>query len=426
MAFKQLNLDTLPVNPLIDINDAEYKSQLNLAFNTSQSLNNIAEYTTALNNKLQQEPNTVKTLNYTLESYLYLLLSTSTISNLDNTQLSSYFSKKKLVDPDYYQFIESDYLNTLEFTNYKVWGTNFGSLGYYLYTSKANLHFSHPSNLVRLSVEELVKELRLPDYSTKILQTIRSKSIKDDYALYLASTSFIKELDLLAVITQLDFYSTWVPEILTWYSGLLETDIVNPYKLDTSVYNAFNLLVEMSQALVKLGLYADSFTNLTYKFLHQDLSSITLEGIQSVNLLRRQKEFEVTTDLTEEERLISKLFLSIKSNNLVDLISQESYKLLSLNLPGGLNLWLTAIAAELVNRAYILTYGSTYKDNFIYPVDSNEELVNLLDRVYKLLFYAGYCLKKTNLNHLQLIGFNLRLFSQLEEDTSLQEYNLLE
>lgn len=429
MEFKQLNLDQLPINPLEDTNSIEYKNQLNLAFNTTQALANIDDYLTSLNRKIQERPNTVKTLNLVLESYLYLLLTTTTVSNLDNTKLSSFYSRKKKVDSNYFQSLNSTYLENLNYTNYRVWGANFGSLGYYLYLMQSNRHFAHPSKLVRMSVEELVKglellDLSLADLSTKVLSLIRSDKLADDYNLYQTSNSLIRELELEKAINQLKFYEDWVQELLIWYSGISQVNIVNPYREDTLAYKAFSLLVEMSQALVRLGLYTDSFSNLPYKFLHQEIDLVVLEGIQAITTLRKQKQFEITTDLTNEEKLLSKLFINIKVNNTSEFITAESYRLLSVNLVGGLNMWLTTIAAELVNRAYILTF-SQFSNSNLYPLENNEGLINLMNRVYKLIFYAGYCLKKTNLNHLQLIGSNLRILSQLDEDNELVEFDLL-
>jgi hypothetical protein len=421
MEFKQLNLDQLPINPIEDPNSIDYKNQLNLAFNTTQALSNISNYLTTLNSSIKQRPNTVKTLNLVLESYLYLLLTTTTISNLDNSKLSFFYSRKKTIDLNYFQPIDSTYLENLNYTNYKVWGSNYGSLGYYLYLFQSNLHFAHPSKLVRLSVEELVKRLELPDFSTKLLSFIRSDKLVDDYKLYQISSSLIRELDLVKVINQLTFYEEWIQQLLIWYSGV---NIVNPYKEDSSAYKAFSLLVEMSQSVVKLGLYLESFSNLPYKFLHQEIDLLILDAIQSIVNLRKQKQFEITTNLTEEEVLLNKLFTKIRVNNTAEFITAESYRILSINLVGGLNQWLVAIAAELINRAYILTY-SQFIDSNLYPLANNEELISLIDRVYKLIFYAGYCLKKTNLNHLQLIGSNLRILSQLDEDNELVEFDLL-
>jgi hypothetical protein len=421
MEFKQLNLDQLPINPIEDPNSIDYKNQLNLAFNTTQALSNISNYLTTLNSSIKQRPNTVKTLNLVLESYLYLLLTTTTISNLDNSKLSFFYSRKKTIDLNYFQPIDSTYLENLNYTNYKVWGSNYGSLGYYLYLFQSNLHFAHPSKLVRLSVEELVKRLELPDFSTKLLSFIRSDKLVDDYKLYQISSSLIRELDLVKVINQLTFYEEWIQQLLIWYSGV---NIVNPYKEDSSAYKAFSLLVEMSQSVVKLGLYLESFSNLPYKFLHQEIDLLILDAIQSIVNLRKQKQFEITTNLTEEEVLLNKLFTKIRVNNTAEFITAESYRILSINLVGGLNQWLVAIAAELINRAYILTY-SQFIDSNLYPLANNEELISLIDRVYKLIFYAGYCLKKTNLNHLQLIGSNLRILSQLDEDNKLVEFDLL-
>ena len=194
MEFKNLNLDQLPISPIEDVNSIQYKNELNLSFNSIQVLNNINDYLTTLNITIQQKENTVKGLNLVLESYLYILLTTTTISNLDNSQLSSFYSRKKLIDSNYFEAINYKYIENLNYTNYKVWGSNFGSLGYYLYLIQNNLHFAHPSKLIRLSIEELIKRLELPNINNKILNIIKSDKLVDDYNLYQMSSSLIKEL----------------------------------------------------------------------------------------------------------------------------------------------------------------------------------------------------------------------------------------
>lgn len=423
MAFRQLNLDSLPIDSLVDVNSIDYKYQLNLAFNSAQVLYNIDNRLSELSKNIDLEPNTVATLNTTLETYLYLLLTTTTISNLDNSKLTSYFCKKKKIDSNYFQAVNSDYLEKLQFTNYKVWGSNCGTLGYYLYLSQSSLHYASPSQLVRLACTELIKSLELETFSTNLLALLTSDKETDDYKLYESSFTLLKELDLVKAINQLTFYEQWVKKVIVWYSS----SRVNDYPQNSSAYKSFNFLLAIVREISKQGLYLESFSNLPYKFVHQDIDLLVLDIIQFIITQRKQQEFEVTTDITQEEKLVSELFNQLKVKNTVSLVTEKSYSWLSVNLSGGINLWLTAVAAELINRAYILTHSTntSYSNQSIYVIEESGDYLKLLSRVNKLLFYAGYCLKKTNLNHLQLLGSNLRTLSGLDESINLEEYNLL-
>jgi hypothetical protein len=65
MAFRQLNLDSLPIDSLVDVESIDYKYQLNLAFNSAQVLYNIDNRLSELSKTIDLEPNTVATLNTT-------------------------------------------------------------------------------------------------------------------------------------------------------------------------------------------------------------------------------------------------------------------------------------------------------------------------------------------------------------------------
>jgi hypothetical protein len=285
------------------------------------------------------------------------------------------------------------------------------------------LHYASPSQLVRLAFVELIKGLELEAFSNNLLTLLNSDKEVDDYKIYESSFNLLKELDLIKVINQLTFYEQWVKKVIAWYSF----SRVNDYTKDSSAYKSFNFLLNIVRDITKQGLYLKSFSNLSYKFVHQDMDLLILDSIQFIINQRRLQEFEITTDVTQEEKLVKELFTQLKVKDTISLVTEKSYSWLSVNLSGGINLWLNALAAELINRAYILTHSTKtiYSNQSIYIVEKKEDYLNFLSRINKLLFYAGYCLKKTNLNHLQLLGSNLRTLSCLDEFTNLEEYDLL-
>jgi hypothetical protein len=68
--------------------------------------------------------------------------------------------------------------------------------------------------------------------------------------------------------------------------------------------------------------------------------------------------------------------------------------------PGGYALFLVALAAQLINRAYIISYKNINSTENVFLTDAYK-------RVHRLLGYAGILLIKTSLPHAQLMGMNI-------------------
>ena len=428
MAYQQLNFDTVSINPqLLTQQDAsDYQYQLNLALNTIQAEGNITDLLTTLDARVQQNSTSLLGLNTLIETYLYTLLSISTISNLDNSQLSPFYDRQKQVNSAYFLSPNPSYLGNLTYSNYKVWGTKYGSLGYYLYLGQFSKHFAGSSELVRFAVSQLIYSLNLPDYSTSLFNIINSDLEDDDYNLYCQSISFLKEQNLLPTITLLNNLEPWLVDFFNWYSS----KTTNPYSQGSNDYNAFNLLESLGQSMVQLGIFSDIITNLSYKFVHQEIDLVVLEAIPLIVGTRKQIDFYgATATLGKEVTLTNKLFDIISINQDSNMVMSDSYKLLQLPLNGGMNQWLVTMAAELLNRAYIISHptNTTYTSEILYPITNNDPtFLALITRIYKLIFYAGHCLKKCDMDTLTKLGSNLRTISLIDDSSDiLQEYDLL-
>lgn len=431
MEYQQLVYNSSPINvsSITDTSSLDYKNQLNLALTINQAESQIADQITLLQSKVILQPNTFRALNLTIESYLYILLTISTTTTLDNTQSSSYYGRRRLVDPNIYEAVDSTYLQDLTFTNYKPWCSKPGSLGYYLPLSQSNLHYANPSTLIRNSVTTAINSLPSASFTNSILNLIASDDTATDIGLYNISFSIFNELALLKTAGVLTFLETWIPSLLNWYYPVATNNTGNPYSKGTTSYTAYNFLIGIGQQVLQLGLFNGIAANLQYNFYHQSIDLIVLDSITTIINYRKLNDFSITdATLTTEETLCNQLFQGISILTTSTLCTDESYNLL-LNFPykGGVNFWLVLVASELLNRAYILSHPSItpYSTNTIYPITNDPSYLSLLTRVYQLIFYSGYCLKKTNLDSLNILGSNLRTLSQLDTDTYLQEFNLL-
>ena len=70
--------------------------------------------------------------------------------------------------------------------------------------------------------------------------------------------------------------------------------------------------------------------------------------------------------------------------------------------PGGFNLVLLITASTLINKAFILSHGSS--------LDRDRE------RIMDLIYKASVCLRKSNIKSLMLIGNNLKQLSEVTKD----------
>lgn len=434
MEYQQLvnNSNPIDIGSITDTTSLDYKNQLNLALTINQADSQIATQLSLLADNVTNQPTTFLSLNRTIESYLYILLTISTTTTLDNTQSSSYYGKRKEIDPNIYESVDSTYLQDLTFTNYKPWLAKPGSIGYYLALSQSNLHYANPSTLIRNSVNTALNNLPSDNYSSTLLGIINSNLIEDDLNLYNASYTIFTELNLLKTNNLLTFLEGWIPNLLNWYMSNSNSinGIVNTYTKGSTAYTAFNLLTNISQQVLQLGLFNEVVTNLQYNFYHQALDIPIIDSINTIINLRKLNDFSITNAvLTTEETLCQQLFNGISILTSSTLLTDESYNLL-LNFPykGGLNFWLTLISSELLNRAYILSHPSVspYYSNLVTPITNDQDYISVVGRIFQLIFYSGYCLKKCNLDSLNILGANLRVLSQLDNDTSLQEYNLLQ
>ncbi len=426
-----LSLDTTGIEggllqadqPLAKVLD--YRKQLNLALNNLGAESRLANYQGQLKKLLpNQEEIRISDLNKVLESYLCTLLSTSTIGSLDGKNLSSHFCRRKLLVAGHFQGATSDFLDTLVFTNQKTWGTSYGTLGYQLNRLSKLEHYLSPSEIVELTsrsyfgLESIFQTLGLR------LQTLMNQdSLDADYLLYQTSIELVNLESFKQVNKQFQFYQSWLPKVIEFYLSPLRSG--TPLQSQTlNQKSAQETLSQIAQYCLRLGI--ETIPNLTYELMHQTLAPAFFSFLDELSALRASSLYDLTNAGTSlEELLVIELLTEIPSNTQSN-IRTLNYQILKELGPGGFNLFLVTLASVLLNRAYILSHPTQtiYKDYLIYPIQINlPELLLLIGRLYKLLYYAGYLLLKSNLEHLQGLGKNLIVLTGLDSPSPILELN---
>lgn len=414
---KYINLDSIPIsarhyetpgnsNPNTELN---YREELNLGLNIVHTEASVSKRQKALSQYYQTSRNqlTLKDLKLVLESNLYLLTYASTISSLDNSKLSSHYSKWKAEGN--IQPINEAFLRELLYTETKTWGGKRGSLAYCLHLKRSIDHYSHISDIVNNCLEEQFKD------KVSIKSLLLADSTESDFKLYEYSyTSLLEFPDFKVHVEGLQFIQSWIPKVVRWY--------LDAPKEDTDDYKYL-----ASYAIASLQHNQDytSYNNLVYRFSHQQLSLTCLDLYEEMLGKRVNINFSVS-DLSPS---------SIKNllQELVDTIpiyQKYSYRVLATDLInnyfplGGLNTCLTSIAAGLLNKAYILC-NAPYQAYSLYEDANPQDFKELLGRVFRLIYLSGYCLKKGSLDHLNIMGVNLTKLSGLQDKTTNRIYEVL-
>lgn len=427
-------LDTAPINEALLTPDKkltealDYRRQLNLAINCYQAESALANHQANLPSLFQGQNVTVSGLNLALESYLTVLIPLTTIASLDLSQLSPHYQRRKILVPDHFMSPDRNYLEQMLFTSSRTWGTSYGSLGYFLHLGKVTSHYLHPSQIVYQTSLELIKQLKgrefLNDFPNQFEALLSQEDAVSDLQLYQLPVQLLSQIPAVReLIKQLDFYEQWLPQVIAWYLLPLRTNQTRRVpEQGTREAAAVETLEQIAQLCLKNGLDETSFNQLSYQFIHQSIPPVLFGLLDDLMLLRKKAIGQ--EEGTEAEKLLEPFIQAISLNNPVGLLKATSQSILEdLCPPGGYNLLLLCTAANLLNRAFILTHPTRtiYANYIIAPLKNGfPELMQYLGRIYRLIYLAGYCLKKSNLDHLQLTGVNLITLSAITDNSPIR------
>jgi hypothetical protein len=402
----------LPITPDVVENsqrsietNLNYAKHLNLCYGLINTKERITQIQRDISNKKELSPTHLLRLHMLIESSLYTALSINFLTPPDNSYINPHYSSYQLRGGDKIT-PSQDYLDALSLGFIRTWGTEYGCLLYSVHMKEEYESYMTPSQLEDIaasyylnsyhpSIDSLFKDLLILKYED---------SESSDVDLYNLSTSLIYNIPALLIpYRELSFLSSLVPKLMCWYiedeRGEVTTESIGSRYLKEWVHTLFSHGVDESNS-----------TDLAYLFLHQMIDR-TWYDLYPLLLSLRSRAPEV--DDSKEGLLIKEIKLGMHPSNSASLLTEASTLITrALCPPGGLNLFYLLISSALLNRAYILTDPS--KEPLILSNDllsnpSKEAKRNLQKRVYKLIYLAGYALKKCSLPHIRVLGGNLIL-----------------
>lgn len=391
------------------------KKYLYAGINSAQAVSRLNDLNLDIDKILSGSNNTVKTLNRVIESYLLTLLATSTIVNLINDELSPHYRMTKLLTP-FTQSLDPTYLENIMYTSSKTWGTTFGTQGFFLHKGEYMNHYATPSQLANESLKYLVaesKDLVNIDFLDKLTTYSLEDSKESDSVLYKLSAEY---LNLYPNIQQayevLSFLSGWYPKVSSLVLNDIRTSNFSRSFSNSNSQEAYFTLINVAKAGLSLLMDESSFVDMEFNLLHNNipvsyfnLLSYITSAIDKSEYSSDQYSSEVYQDLMKEV-----LDFDLKRFD-VNIVRAAISQLSGLLYPGGYNQLLMAISIALLNKALILTsYENTNQDAELIDSEVN---VDDLGRWYKLLYLAGYTLKKSNLYSLNTLGGNLLTLSSI-------------
>lgn len=389
---KYINLLSTPISELdlssIDLaSTLNFKKYLNISFDIYKTYSLVAKHQSTLSGLLASTDTfTIRDLNLAIESFLYITCYSSTIVDINQT-ISPHYKRRTSSIDDSFLSISNSYLEDLLYSYQSTWGGMYGSIAYNLFLQNNNSHYLSPSEISRSCIKYYLNlDNTIKDWNSQVLTSISNSNQIADSDLYNHQVKVFKYLGIEDLFSSLNFLSNFLPSLIYTY----ENQVIQS-----------TILEEIVVACYKRGYSYDNIDDLAFNYIHQNISS-TFEDLY-LDLALIRKKTSTTRGITEEDKLINSF---VDEFNPISNIRNKSYLMLKeLFPPGGYNTLLVSIASELLNRAYILSHYSNTQ--FSSELASSTKVDSLVKRINSLLYYAGYSLRKSNLNSFNILGNNL-------------------
>jgi hypothetical protein len=407
------HLDTAIRRPAQERNSPEdlliEKQYLYAALNSVQASSRLNELNIDLAQLINESELTIGTYNKTIESYLVVLLDSSTISNLNRDKLSPHFELTKLITSKSAS-LDPSYLESIMFTSSKTWGTSFGTLGYFLHEGSYIEHYKTPSQLVNQSLEYLAlsnKDETNSQFLAQLIDYSLSDSIQSDTLLYKLSIDFLNLYkNISSTLDILRFFKSWFPRAINLILEDLRTQNFNKNFKSENSQKAYEFIKEATKKAYALMMDETSFKDIEFRFMHNELPFSYFQLLEEMQKVVATSKYSINSYEENPYEDLAKELLEFKVEKYSpDLIRQATSTLTNLFYPGGYNLLLTSLAAALINKVYILTHSSNIDKTLEFNKSSIDP--DNLGRWSKLLFMAGVLLKKSNIYNLNVLGSNL-------------------
>jgi len=349
-------------------------------------------------------------LNSILHSYLISLLISSFIGEQNRTKVTPHFYKIKRFYS--YQlnklYPSKDYLFNLSNQYIYTWGGSFGTLSYYIHLSGLLNEYLTPSQLIDICVKQAYSYNSYSYISNTTKPFISNDNVMgiDDKVIYSYPIYILNHPDISTSIELISNIKPILKKILDWYlSPYTSKSITKPPlspPLNSNEYYAYDALCRIAKVLLGKGL--TQFKDLSsYRYIHNDVPSIWIETIDEVLSIRDNILYDPNQSNNRlYESIYMELINTIPYKKYDSLLRRSQYILSNLYPPGGYNLVLLITASTLINKAFILSHGSS----------SNRDRERIMDLIYK----ASVCLRKSNIKSLMLIGNNLKQLSEVTKE----------
>lgn len=456
------------ITPPYDLNNELEKRQIIvLNYCPIESSQRIKDFHSEIEIKLQEVQPSIEYINLVIESQIAFLLFTNTIENLDNTFITRHYKNRLTLINNERPTLNFSKVEDLSLSHKSIWLGFYGSLANLaINLNDADLSYISFSELsfrtINLLFNRFTKvngnrygnyDLRLWNSTIDNITTISSDlDERYDFELYNSVKQLFYSESLISdVIYNLDFLAKWIPDLIKWYFNSFNN---NNYEVPiepsegTNEYKAYSILSSIAKLVVNAGLDRTYEENeLSYNFIHQSLSTNWINVYAEIINLRKQFLYDPNLSRsTQLDILAIAFYQTINSESESNLSLANSFLIEYLTPPGGYNLLLISIASLLLNRAYIISHPSVIGSNLASIkfnelssprsslIPSDEDLSSMILRAgrvneivlrtNKLTFLAGITLRKSNLDHIQLLGNNLCHISGFKDDSPIRFFQL--
>lgn len=425
--FKHLEILPIDEENLVIGSDTEgnlrSKSCINLAFVSTNAVERLSSIHKINNRSLPNNLDSFVALTYIIESFLSSLLVLNSISNIDNTDTTEHY-KRRLITVSNTKILPSfKYCQDLTYSGFKTWGGLYGTLQYYIHLREQYEEYYTPSQVVFYATQSLIDlskqnaynnylDLGISDYNilnelfNRFNTLLEDDSNDADIEIYNIPRKLIIEISLISnTVRDLRFYTEWIPRVFNWYlneqrTGSVLTIIDNPI---TNRERARNTLITIAQDLLAKGMDEEVFNKSFVNFMRQNINTeifSLLTDLKRIRNLSNYVEVNVASESLEEE-LCREFHSSISIiNSPIEYREASNLILSSVCPPGGFALLQITVAANLLNRAYILAHQKIENTIVI-------QQTQIYRRIIKLIGLAGIHLIRTNIQNVQALGVNL-------------------
>lgn len=358
-------IDTLPIQPE-EIENSQLSTQYNTEYLESLRFSHKIISTISRVRELQSMYKKDPSIKTTIESFILLILYTSSITDPRRKYRNPHYLKRCDLVSQYKEKPPRFYKQEIALSSLRTWGGMYGMPSYCLHLMGDTNHYLTP-----IEIGDKVVNYYLNSLSLNV----------NWY--YLANFDYLGDqspYDLTHLLIREDENILSCYQIFKSLSHCLPI-FMNQYKEDKDIDNYTKEICHL------LILYNFIEETLQYKYIHQQLSSTWNDLF--IDLVRLRKR---SPSLTNDN--IDLFNASIPITTKEDLYKNTSLNMLSwLCPPSGYNLFLQVIAISLLIRSYI-------------------QIENDLVEANKSFYEAGLCLRKSNMKHLRTIGNNLIVVSR--------------